>query len=122
MQPSESGIQIQQNTDYTSENIKEIMEPFSVIEWHCNIVEYSYTIHDDHPHLHKHDELLHISFIDNSFYDNPVYNEIPKKVVFIPLRESLWEIREIVLTPLDENNKIIQTLKNVIVYLQLKKE
>jgi hypothetical protein len=42
------------NIDYTSENIKEIEKPFSVIEWHCNITEYSYANHDDHPHLHKH--------------------------------------------------------------------
>jgi hypothetical protein len=31
------------NVDYTSENIKEMVKPFSVIEWHCNITEYSYT-------------------------------------------------------------------------------
>ena len=55
------------NIDYTSENIKEMVSPFSVIEWHCNITEYSYTNHDDHPHLHKHNELLHISFVDNNF-------------------------------------------------------
>jgi len=50
--------------------------PFSVIEWHCNVTEYSYTIHDDHPHLHKHNELLHINFVDNKFFDTPVYKEI----------------------------------------------
>jgi hypothetical protein len=59
------------NIDYTSDNIKEVVNPFSVIEWHCNITEYSYTNHVDHPHSHKHDELLHISFVDNNFYDNP---------------------------------------------------
>jgi hypothetical protein len=49
-------------TDYTSENIKEVVNPFSVIEWHCNITEYSYANHDDYSHLHKHDELLHVNF------------------------------------------------------------
>jgi CO dehydrogenase/acetyl-CoA synthase epsilon subunit len=56
-------------TDYISKNVSEIVK-LSVIEWHCNIVEYSYANHDDHPHLHKHDELLHISFVDNNFYEN----------------------------------------------------
>jgi hypothetical protein len=37
------------NIDYTLENIKEMVKPFSVIEWHCNITEYSYTNHDDIP-------------------------------------------------------------------------
>ena len=60
-------------------DIKETVKPFSVIEWHCNITEYSYTNHDDHPHLHKHNELLHISFVDNNFHDSPVYKEISKK-------------------------------------------
>jgi len=44
----------------------------SVIEWHCNIAEYSYANHDHHPHLHKEEELLHISFVNNNFYENPV--------------------------------------------------
>ena len=42
-------------------------------------MEYSCANHDDHPHLHTHDELLHIIFIDNNFYDN-VYKEIFKKL------------------------------------------
>jgi len=79
------------NIDYTSENIKEMVSPFSVIEWHCNITEYNYTNHDDHPHLHKHNELLHISFVDNNFYDTPVYKEISKEFMFIPLRKGLLE-------------------------------
>jgi len=29
----------------------------SLIEWHCKIAEYSYANHDDHPHLHKQEEL-----------------------------------------------------------------
>ena len=55
------------NIDYTSANIKEMVNPISVIEWNCNFTEYSCTNHDDHPHLHKHNELLHISFVDNNF-------------------------------------------------------
>ena len=109
------------NVDYTSENIKEVVSPSSVIEWHCNIMNYSYANHDDHPHLHKHDELLHISFVDNNFYDNLVYKEISKEIMFIPLRKDLREIREIILTPLDEKNNEIKELKDV-VYLQLKEE
>jgi hypothetical protein len=58
--------------DYVSANIQEILKPLSVIEWHCNITEYSYSKHIDHPHLHKQEELLHMSFTDNSFYENPV--------------------------------------------------
>jgi hypothetical protein len=34
------------NTDYT-ENINEIVMPFSLTEWHCNITEYSYASHDE---------------------------------------------------------------------------
>jgi hypothetical protein len=64
-------------TDYISENIAEIVK-LSVIELHCNITEYSYANHDDHPHLHKRDELLRTSFVDNNFYENPVYKEISK--------------------------------------------
>jgi hypothetical protein len=42
--------------------------------------------------------------------------------MFIPLREGLREIREIISTPLNENNEKIQILKNVTAYLQLKEE
>ena len=76
------------NVDYTSENIKDVLSRFSVIEWHCNITNYSYANHDDHQHLHKHDELLHISFVDNNFYDNRVYKEISKEIMFFSLREG----------------------------------
>jgi hypothetical protein len=69
-------------TDYILENILEIIK-LSVIEWHCNITEYSDDNHDDHPHLHKRNELHHISFVDNNFYKNPVYKEISKKVSLI---------------------------------------
>ena len=72
--------------------------------------------------LHKHDELLHVSFVDNNFYDTPVYKEISKEIMFIPLRKGLREIREIILTPLDVNGDDIQQLKDVVVYLQLKEE
>jgi len=88
--------------DYVSGITEEILKPLAVIEWHCNIAEFSYSNHDNHPHLHKQEELLHISFIDNNFYENPVYKEIPKKNIFIPLRKGLREIREIILTSLNE--------------------
>jgi hypothetical protein len=110
------------NIDITSENIKEVVTPFSVTEWHCNITEYSYANHDDHSHLHKHDELLHVSFVKNNFYDTPVYKENPNKIMFVPLRKDLQKIREIIITPLDEKNNEIKNLKDVIVYLQLKEE
>jgi len=42
--------------------------------------------------------------------------------MFIPLREGLREIREIILTPMDEKNNKIKDLKDVTVYLQLKEE
>lgn len=71
--------------------------------------------------MHKQEELLHISFIDNNFYGNPVYNETSRKIIFIPLRTGLREIREIVLTPLNENNEKKKKLKNA-VYLQLQEE
>ena len=71
---------LEPNIDYTSENIKEMVEPFSVIEWHCNITQYSYSNHDDNPHLHKHNELLHVSFVNKNFYYTPVYKEISKKL------------------------------------------
>jgi len=67
------------NVDYKSANIKEMVNSFSVIECHCNITEYNYTSHEDHRHLHKHNELLLISFVDNNFYDTPVHKEIFKK-------------------------------------------
>ena len=57
---------------YISDNIMKIVKPFSVIEWHFNNTEYSYASHDDHSHLHKHDRSLHIIFIDNNFYEDPV--------------------------------------------------
>ena len=105
---------------YISKNIRDVLSPFSLMEWHCNIVECSYANYDDHPHLHKHDELLHISFVDKIFAENSVYKENPKKIMFIPLRQGLREIREIILTPLDEKNNEIKKLKNVVVYLKLK--
>jgi len=73
-------------------NIVEFLSPLSVIEWHCNIAEYRYANHEDHPQIHKQEELLHISFIDNNFYENPVYMESPKKFLFIPLRKGLREL------------------------------
>ena len=105
--------------EHVSESIQELISSFSVIEWHCNIAEFSYANHDDHPHLHKQEELLHISFVNNNFYKNPLYKESPKKIMFIPLRKGLREIREIILTPLYDNSK---DLRNVVVYLQLKEQ
>ena len=67
------------NIDYTLENIKEMVKPFSVIEWHCNITEYSYT-NDEHSHLHTHNELLHMSFVDINFYDTRCIRKFKKKV------------------------------------------
>ena len=110
------------NANYVSESIQEFLKPFSVIEWHCNIAEFSYANHDDHPHLHKQEELLHISSINNNFYENPLYKESPKKIMFIPLRKGLRGIREIILTPFNENSKDLKSLKNLTVYLQLKEE
>ena len=107
-------------TDYVSGNTEEILKPISVIEWHCNITEFSYSNHDTHPHLHKQEKLLHISFIDNNFYEKPVYKEIPKKDTFILLRKGLREIREIILTSLNEKSEELKILKDITVYLQLK--
>jgi hypothetical protein len=77
MSPSKSELQIDvillPTTDYISENINEIIN-LPVIEWHCNIIEYSNANHDDHPHLHKRNELLHISFVYDNIYENSVYN------------------------------------------------
>jgi len=75
----QSGAMLAPNIDYTSENIKEMMKPFSVIEWHCNITEHSYTNHDDYSHLHQHIELLHFSFVENNFYDNLCIRKFLKK-------------------------------------------
>jgi hypothetical protein len=55
-------VALASDTDYLSENILEIIKPFSLIEWYCNITEYSYTNHDNHPHLHKCGESLDIIF------------------------------------------------------------
>jgi len=96
---------LEPGTEYISENIKEVANSFSVIEWQCNIAEYTYANHDDHPHSHKYEELLHNSFVDNNFYDNSVYTEDPKKIMYIPLRKGLREIREIILTPKDVNGE-----------------
>ena len=51
-----------------------------------------------------------------------MYKEISKKIMFIPLREDLREIREIILTPLDKKNNEIKELKDVTVYLLVKEE
>jgi len=83
--------------DYLSGNIIEILNPLHHIKWHCNITEYSYSNHNNHLRIHKEEELLHINFIDNNFYENPVYKACSKKIMFIPLRKGLREIREIVL-------------------------
>jgi len=64
--------------------------------------------------------LLHISFIDNNFYEKPVYKGIPKKDIFIPLRKGLREMRGIILTSLNEKSDELRILRNVTVYLQLK--
>ena len=84
-------------------------------------MEYSSANHDDHPHIHKQEELLHISLINN-FYENPVCKESSKKILFIPLRKGLREVREIILTPLNEKNEELKNFRNVVVHLQLKEE
>ena len=109
------------NANYLSGNIIEILNPLPLIEWHCNITEYSYSNHINHPHLHKQEELLHISFIDNNFYENLVYKACSKKIMYIPLRKGLREIREIVLNPQDERGKELEILRIITVYLQLKR-
>jgi hypothetical protein len=65
-----------------------IINHFSIIEWHYNITEYSYANHDNYPHLHKQEQLFYISFINNNFYENPVYKESSKRIMFIPLRKG----------------------------------
>jgi len=45
-----------------------------------------------------------------------VHKESPKKIMFIPLREGLREIREVILTPLNENNEEIKNLK-ILLYI-----
>jgi len=65
--------------DYLSGNIIEILNPLSIIQWHCNITEYSYSNNNTHPHIHKQEELLHINFINNNFYENPMYESLLKR-------------------------------------------
>jgi len=69
--------------EITCQNICDILYPLSVMEWHYNIVEYCYTNHDYHRYLRKHEGLLHISFINNNFYENPIYKRSPKICLFI---------------------------------------
>ena len=61
------GAVLKPGETYISKNIINFFRPFSVIQWHCNVAEYSYANHDDHPHIHKQEELLHISFVSNNF-------------------------------------------------------
>ena len=42
--------------------------------------------------------------------------------MFIPLREGLGEIREIVVNLINENGKEIKILENITTYLHLKEE
>ena len=91
----EPGVKVfKANTTYTSKNINNNIKHLSVTEHLCNIAEYTYSNHDDHPHLHKHYELLHISFVDKIFYEDFVYKETSKKIMFIPLREGLRELKK----------------------------
>jgi len=48
-----------------------------------------------------------------------MYMENPQKILFIPLRKGLRQVREIILTPLNEKNKELKNLRNFVVYLQL---
>ena len=56
-----------------------------------------------------------------TFMTTLVYTEEPKKIMYIPLRKGLREIKEIILTPKDVNSEEIKNLKDV-VYLHLKEE
>jgi len=51
-----------------------------------------------------------------------VCKESSKKILFIPLRKGLREVREIILTPLNEKNEELKNFRNVVVHLQLKEE
>jgi hypothetical protein len=42
-----------------------------------------------------------------------VYKESLKKVIFIPLREGMWEMKEIILTPLNENGENVKEFKKL---------
>lgn len=108
------------NTNYVSNiNPKQLVFSDNIAEWHCNITEYSLTNHDEHPHLHVEHELLHVSFIDKPLPPNTVYTEKPKKVVFIPLRKGLKEIKIIKLSTTTGNNEQIQ-FDDIKAYLLLK--
>ena len=50
-----------------------------------------------------------------------MYKESPKKILFVPLRKGLREVRDIILTPQNGKGEELKNLKNVVVYLQLKK-
>ena len=110
------GAVLKPGETYISKNIINFFRPFSVIEWHCNTAEYSYANHDDHPHIHKQEEVLHISLVSNNFYENPVYTESPKKIMFVPLKKGLREVREIILNPQNEKNEELKNLKMLYIY------
>jgi len=51
-----------------------------------------------------------------------MYLENPNEVMFIPLMKGLREIKQIILTHLDENSKEIKILRDTTLYLQLKEK
>lgn len=92
--------------------------PFPFIEWHCNIIEYSYANLGNNPYIHTEHELLHVSFFEKPLFPGTRYFETVKNDVKATLKTGMREIKQVKLTPLDQyGNEII--LKNVVVYMQL---
>lgn len=104
---------------YISYKNPEIFNNQSIIEWHCNIVETSYTNHETNPHQHNDSNILHTTFVDIHFPDT--YFMDKKKTMYRPLKKNITEIHEIILKPCNENKENI-SFKEVILYIHIKEK
>ena len=114
----ESRDTIRSNVTYKSKENSCILFPFPFIEWHCNIIEYSYANLGNNPYIHTEHELLHVSFFEKPLFPGTRYFETVKNDVKATLKTGMREIKQIKLTPLDQHGNEI-TLRNVVVYMQL---
>lgn len=102
---------------YYSSKTPSIFNVSSVVEWHCDLTETSYSTHRDNPHHHHEGYLLHTTLRDKHF-PGDFYIDEPNQIVYTPLKKNTSDINEIIIKTKNANDVPI-VLQDVIVYLDL---
>lgn len=102
---------------YISSKTPSILNVATIIEWHCDLAELSYSTHGEKPHNHSDGYILHTTFRQKHFPGDFFMDE-PGQITYTPLKKNILDLHEITLTAYNENGHIIP-LEDIIVYLHL---